>query len=214
VRPFLSEVNPLHVEEMDPTAFYSPGVLVVIIQHLAVTFGALSIVRERNLGITELFKVSPLRMSHIVIGKVIGYFILAGAIGAVTAALVVFAFGVPMLGSWAWLAGVIAILIVASLGLGFVIAAVSTSDAQAVQFSMLALLFTIFFSGFVISLERLVSFVRPIAYAVPATAGVQTLHDVMFRGQAPRLWLLALVTAYAVIALSGSIWMLHRRLDI
>lgn len=214
VRPFVPSVSPLHVDEMSPTAFYAPGVLVVIIQHLSVTFGALSIVRERGLGITELFKISPVRMSHIVIGKLTGYFLLAAGIGAVTAALVVFAFDVPMLGSWGWLAAVLAMLIAASLGLGFVIAAVSSSDAQAVQLSMLTLLFTIFFSGFVISLERLAAFVRPLAYAVPSTAGVQTLHDVMFRGQPPRVWLVALVAAYAVIALSGSIWVLHRRLDI
>jgi ABC-2 type transport system permease protein len=214
VRPFVPSVEPLHVEEMEPTAFYAPGVLVVIVQHLAVTFGALSIVRERNLGIVDLFRVSPLNMTHIVIGKVIGYFILAASIGALATALVVIGFGIPMAGSWGWVAVVIALQIMASLGLGFVIAAVSSSDAQAVQFSMLALLFTIFFSGFVISLERLAAFVRPIAYAVPATAGVQSMHDVMFRGQEPRSTLLALVAGYAVVTLAGSIWMLHRRLDV
>lgn len=214
VRPFVSDVSPLHVDDMSPTAFYAPGVMMVIVQHLAVTFGALSIVRERNQGIVDLFRVSPLSMGHIVLGKVLGYFLVAAAIGAATVLLIVTAFGVPMDGSWLWLAAVLVMIVLASLGLGFLIAALSNSDAQAVQFSMLTLLFTIFFSGFVISLDRLASFIRPLAYLVPSTAGVQALHDVMFRGVAPGGSLVALVAAYAVAALAGSIALLHRRLAI
>ncbi|NIS32344.1 MAG: hypothetical protein GWN07_30675, partial [Actinobacteria bacterium] len=55
---------------------------------------------------------------------------------------VVYGFGVPVAAGWGWTAAVLALLVVASLGLGFVIAGWARSDSQAIQFSMLTLLFT------------------------------------------------------------------------
>ena len=39
--------------------FYAPAVLALLLQHLAVTFGALSLVREKILGADEIFRVAP-----------------------------------------------------------------------------------------------------------------------------------------------------------
>ena len=126
-------------------------------------------------------------------------------------AVVVFVFGTPMAGSWLWVAAVLALTMAASLGLGFVIAAAANTDAQAVQLSMMALLFTIFFSGMVVSLSRLADGVRQIAYLAPATAGTSALQDVMFLGNEPNLLSLAVLGVYVVVSFGVAYAWLRRR---
>src|SRR5690606_15015765 len=136
------------------TTYYSPGVVAVLLQHVVLTFAALSVVGERQTGSTELFRVGPVRVGEFLAGKFLGYAFLGSIIAAGLMAVVIFVFGTPMFGSHWCAIAVLALTMSASLGLGFVIAAAANSDAQAVQFSMMALLFTIFFSGMVVSLSR------------------------------------------------------------
>jgi ABC-2 type transport system permease protein len=98
----------------------------------------------------------------------------------------------------------------ASLGAGFVISAVARTESEAVQYAMIALLVSIFFSGFFISLDRLIEPVRVLSYLLPATYGIAALQDIAFLGEAPDPRLIAGVSVLAV-ALLGSAWMLMRR---
>jgi ABC-2 type transport system permease protein len=211
VQPFVSEQRLMKGIETPMTTFYAPAVLVVLIQHLAITFAALSVVREQSLGITELVRVGPTTVTDLVLGKYLGYTAIAGSISVVLVACLVFGFGVPMAGSWAWLTGVLATLIVASLAFGFLIAAFAESDSQAVQLSMLALLFTIFFSGFVLSLDRIADMVRGVAFLVPATSGIASMQSVMFRGEPPSQWMLAALVGHALVVFVISTMLLRRR---
>src|SRR5690606_2530714 len=96
-------------------------------------------------------------------------------------------------------------------GLGFVIAAAANSDAQAVQFSMMALLFTIFFSGMVVSLSRLADGVRQVAFLAPATAGTAGLQEVMFLGQPPSAVFIGVLVIYTLVSFLGAYAWLERR---
>ncbi len=79
-------------------AFFGPAVLALILQHLAVTLVALSLVRERTSGVIELFRIAPVSPAEVLGGKVMAFGLLGGAIAALTIALLVAGFGVPMLG--------------------------------------------------------------------------------------------------------------------
>lgn len=211
-QPFVAQTGTVEGNEIPLTTFYSPAVVVVLLQHVVLTFAALSVVNERSTGSTELFRVGPVRIGEFLAGKFLGYAFLGVVVAALLMAGVVLLFGTPMLGSWIWLAAVLLLTTAASLGLGFVIAAAANSDAQAVQFAMLALLFTIFFSGLVVSLSRLADGVRQVAYLAPATAGTGALQDVMFRGHAPSPFHLTVLSAYAVVSLGlAYLWLRRRR---
>ncbi|MGH8911211.1 MAG: ABC transporter permease [Acidimicrobiia bacterium] len=211
VQPFVAETEAVAGTDVSITTYYSPAVVVVLLQHVVLTFAALSVVGERSLGTTELFRVGPVRTTELMVGKLIGYAVLGVLVGALLIAAIVFLFGTAMAGSWAWLAVVLILTMAASLGLGFVIAAAAGTDAQAVQYAMLALLFTIFFSGMIVSLARLAPGVRQVAFLAPATAGTSALHDVMFRGQAPRTYLLLILGGYALVTLLLARWWLGRQ---
>jgi len=211
VRPFVSATELAQGTDIPLTTYYSPGVVAVLLQHVVLTFAALSVVTERSTGSTEMFRVGPVRVGEFLVGKFLGYAFFGVVIGAALIALVVYAFGTPMFGSWLWLALILALTMSASLGLGFVIAAAANTDAQAVQFSMLALLFTIFFSGMVVSLNRLADGVRQAAYLAPATSATEGLQDVMFRGEAPDPLTVGILAIYTIVSLVIAYVWLRRR---
>lgn len=173
-------------------AFYTPGVIALLLQHLCITLIALSIVRERLLGAIELFRVSPVPTLSIVVGKSLAHATLAALLGLVLVLLVNRALGVPVIGSPYLLWGTLAALIFASLGIGFLIATFSQTENQAVQLAMMSLIASVFFGGFFIQLEALQPFAQSVSYALPVTYGIRNLQDVMLRGvRPPELWLFA-----------------------
>lgn len=190
--------------------FFGPAVLALILQHLAVTLVALSLVRERTTGVIELFRIAPVSTSEVLAGKVLAFGVLGSGIAFMTLALLVYGFGVPILGNGAVIAGTIILLLVASLGLGLLIAVVSDSERQAVQLSLLVLLASVFFSGFVLSIDEFSEPVRAIAYMLPVTHGIRLLQDLLLRGGTTQTWEFLALAVIALVTLVAS-WALLRR---
>jgi ABC-2 type transport system permease protein len=192
----------------EPAVFYAPGVLMLLVQHLAVTFAALSLVRERQLGVTEVFRVSPLSISEFLTGKYVAFVLIVGTVSIALTGLML-AFGVPIGAGWLYPVTVVLVLL-ASLGLGFVISAASQTDSQAIQYAMLMLLVSIFFSGFIIPLDRLLPPVQVVSFLLPATFGITAVHDIVFRGSVPDPEILAGLGGYVVV-MSILAWFFARR---
>ena len=182
VAPFQAEVNNKAPVLPSFIAFYAPAVLALLLQHVSITLTALTLVREKTSGATELFRVTPSATPEIVFGKFIGYALVAILTGAVLAALLRFALKVPLMGSYTAFAAIIALLIAAALGLGLVISAVARSETQAVQYAMLILLASVFFGNFFLPIDTLYPWARVLSYALPITYGVQAMQNIMLRG--------------------------------
>jgi ABC-2 type transport system permease protein len=201
------------------TAFYAPGVLVLLLQHIAVTLAALSMVRERLLGTVEIFRVAPVRPGEILSGKYVSFMLLLSVIGAVLLLMMSneltiqgfrLSLGVPILGDYFLLALSLLLVIFASVGLGFLIAALSKSESQAVQLSMLVLLGSVFFSGFFLRLETIWEPVRALSYSLPVTYGISALQVIMLRGGNPQWWILAGLAALGSVFAALSFILFNR----
>jgi ABC-2 type transport system permease protein len=201
------------------TTFYGPGVLVLLLQHIGVTLGALSMVRERLLGTVELFRVSPVSPGEIMVGKYLSFLLVLGAIATILLLLmsndltvggVPLNLGVPLLGDVWQLALTLGLTIFASVGLGFVISGISRSESQAVQLSMLVLLTSVFFSGFFLNLDVLWEPVLGVSYSLPVTHGITSLQDIMLRGIAPDWFYLIVLGALGAVFAAGA-YLLFRR---
>jgi ABC-type polysaccharide/polyol phosphate export permease len=77
---------------------------------------------------------------------------------------------------------------------------------------MLLLLASIFFSGFLLSLERFRPALTWLARALPVTSGVVLLRDEMLRGQLIQPLSLPLLALLTVVLFVASWRMYHRRL--
>jgi ABC-2 type transport system permease protein len=199
---------------VEPTivGFYGTAALALVLQHLAVTLIALSIVRERSSGALDRFRASPMRATELVAGKVLAFGLLGGGIAATSTWLLVSVLGVPMLGSPAVIALVIGLLLLASLGLGLLISVVSDSERQAVQLALLTLLASMFFSGFVLRIEEFQPVVQLAAYLLPVTHGIALLQEQMLNGTITHPWQLIALVGIAAILLTSSWTLLWREL--
>lgn len=199
----------LAVDDVDDvTDWYAPAAVVLLLQQFGIAFPALAFVRERLLGIEEVYRIAPVGGSSSVLGKYVAYLVVGSVIGAALAALVVLTLGVPLAGATADIAVAMGLTLFASIGLGFAISLLATSDSQAVQYTMLVLLASLFFSGFFLSLDQMQGIARWISYLLPVSYGMRLLRDVMLRGAGLEMERVAGLAAYGaalfVIALLGA----------
>lgn len=193
VNPFNADTTPLSDIMFTPTEFFAPAVIVLLLQHLSITFASLSIVRERRSGIIELFRVAPISAFETLIGKFLSYLLFEILLAGVITFLAVWLLKVPMFGNWINYALAVVAVLFTSLGVGFLISLISQTDTQAVQYSMLLLLASIFFSGFFLDLRLMWEPMKVLAWSLPATYGIRMLQDVMLRGaSAPSMLLYGL----------------------
>jgi ABC-2 type transport system permease protein len=212
VSPFRSEVNTIAPLQLSVVDYYAPSVIILLLQHFAVTFAGLSIVRERRSGAMELFRVAPISAFETIVGKYMSYMLFIGIIGAILTALLIFGLGTPLLGDWLMYALIIVALIFTSLGYGFVLSLLSETTSQAVQYSMIVLLASVFFTGFFLSLEMLWGPVRIISWILPATYGIQLLQNVMLRGVMLDWNLLIYLAAIGLFVFLLAWGLLHQRM--
>jgi ABC-2 type transport system permease protein len=207
-----TRADPRNLAPISPNvvAFFAPAVLALVLQHMGVTLTALSLVRERLSGAMDIFRVAPVRSLEILIGKYLAYAFFNLSIAALISFLLVGVLKIPLLGTPASMAEVVALLSFASLGLGLFISTIVDSERQAVQLSMLVLLASVFFSGFVLPLDQFITPLRYAAYALPVTHGIQLLQDFMLRGGTNAGWeLLALAGIGVVLFVLTSLTVRH-----
>ena len=208
--PTRSEILNVAPSTPNVISYFAPAVLALILQHLAVTLVAMSLVRERTSGVIELFRIAPVSAAEILTGKILAFGLIGGAIATTTVALLVLGLGVPMLAQVGVVALVVGLLLLASIGVGLLIAVISDSERQAVQLSLLVLLASVFFSGFVLPITEFTEPVRAVAYTLPVTHGIRLLQDLMLRGTTNYAWE---ILALGIIALVTFVlaWILLRR---
>ncbi len=212
ISPLSSRVERVQGGTVALPAFYAPAVLVLLGQHLVITTVALATVQEQQYGTTELFAVAPLTPGERLLGRYGGALALSLPTMALMVALLVGGLGVPMLGSWLLLAFVVVAVLGASVGIGFLIAELSTSTTQAVQAAMAVLLASVFFSGFVLSTQFFVGVGRIVGLLLPATYAIQALRDIMLRGEILRTAPYSVLPVVAVVLFALN-WLLLRRPD-
>ena len=196
-----TELTVTNVAQSQPTVvtFFGPAVLALVLQHMAVTLTALSFVRERQSGVMEVFKVSPVTSVELVLGKYLGLGIVGAVVATFTTLLLIYVLGVPLLGSPLLVAAIIFLLTFASLGIGLFISVISDSERQAVQLSLLVLLASVFFSGFVLAVDEFSPVVQVVSYSLPVTHGIQLLQDVMLRGGTYNWWQLTTMAIIGIV---------------
>jgi ABC-2 type transport system permease protein len=189
-RPTRAETDNVAPTEPNTLSFFGPAVFALVISHLAVTLTALSLVRERLSGQIDRYRVAPLSTTELLVGKYVAFAALSLIVTALVGALLVGVLRVPLLGGWLPFAGVVLLLTFASLGVGLVISLLADSERSAVQLSMLVLLASVFFSGFILPVEDFAEWMEYVSYSLPVTHGIAILQALMLRGEVVDTWMI------------------------
>jgi ABC-2 type transport system permease protein len=153
--------------------------------------------------------VAPITMVQVLIGKYFAYILFLGIITVVLTALLVFGLGVPFLGSLGAFAAFALLYLVACIGVGFLVSAISRTENQAIQISMLILLLSIFFSGFILPLEyfrpetAIITNILPISHANVGFRSLMLLGHLVSPFNVYALGIIALVSFVLVLVVWG-----------
>jgi ABC-2 type transport system permease protein len=210
--PTRAETRDLAPTEPKLIAFYGVAVLALIVQHLGLTLGALSMNGDRRLGMLTLLRVAPVSALELLTGKYVAFVVLTGAITAALVLLMTRAMGVPMLAPIAAVVALLLLLIVASVGLGLVLSLVTNSESQVIQLALLALLASVFFGGLAIDLSQFAPPLQVAAQFLPVSEATRLGQDLFLRGVATEPWRFGALAGMAIGLTLVALLLLRREL--
>jgi ABC-2 type transport system permease protein len=162
---------------------FVPGLMAFVLTIISSLMTAISLTREKETGTLEALLVSPLRPLSIIVGKVFPYLV----IGFISAALVLvearLIFHVPFRGSIMLLLADTLLFILASLALGILVSARTSSQRVAMLGTALAtMLPNLVLSGFIFPVESMPLALRLLSNVVPGRWFVEVARGVMLKG--------------------------------
>jgi len=179
-----------------------PGLLGIVLTLTLVMMTALSVTRELERGTMETLLATPLEPLEVMAGKLAPYVLVGLVQTAIILLLARFLFHVPMQGGWIGLSIGVALFIVGSLALGFLISTVATSQLQAMQMSIFYLLPSILLSGFMFPFHGMPTWAQWLGEVIPVTHFLRVVRGSLLKGQGIEdQWreLLALVAFVCVV---------------
>lgn len=192
-----------------------PGLIgtLTLLQTLLLT--AMSVAREREQGTFDQLLVTPIRPVEIMAGKALPAMLigLAQATGVLLVAQLWFR--IPFEGSFAVLYGGLVMFVLAAVGIGLVVSAMSYTMQQAMLYSFVLLMPFTLLSGLttpIANMPRVLQYftrINPLRYAIDIAQRVY-LEGAGVRLLLPDLWPLALMV---VVTLSAASWMFRHRLQ-
>lgn len=195
--------------------FMIPGMIgtLTLIQTLMLT--AMSVAREREQGTFDQLLVTPFRPFEIMAGKALPSMVV-GAIQATGVLLVAqLWFRIPFAGSYVTLYVGLTLFLLAAVGIGLLVSAVSATMQQAMLYSMLLIMPFSLLSGLTTPLSSMpiavqyLTAMNPLRYAIDITRRVY-LEGAGLDLLTADLWPLALLAA---LTLGGASWMFSHRMQ-
>ena len=160
-----------------------PGLLGIILSLTLVMMTALSVTRETERGTMESLLATPVEPLEVMVGKLAPYV----AIGLVQTVIILILakllFGVPTEGGWTGLSLGVALFIVGSLALGFLISTVARSQLQAMQMSVFYIFPSILLSGFMFPFRGMPAWAQVIGEVIPVTHFLRVVRGALLKGQ-------------------------------
>ncbi len=168
---------------LESVNLFVPGLIAILLTIVSALMSAISLSREKESGTLEVLLVSPLRPWQIIVGKLLPYLTLglANVASVLLAAWLVF--GVPFRGSLALLALESLLFILASMGLGVLIAARTSSQRTAMVGALMGLMLpTLLLSGMVFPLSSMPGWLQAVSNIVPGRWYLLTARGIMLKG--------------------------------
>src|SRR5712664_3014126 len=172
----------LYNPAMKSPNFYIPGVIGIVLQ-IGTTFAtAMAVVREREKGTLEQLLVSPLSRWGLMLGKLVPYLCIGMVMASGLIAIMTWLFHVTMAGSLTALFAAIVAYIFCLLSLGLLVSTRAQNQIQALQMTMVFIMPSVFFSGFIFPRETMPWIFWAIGSVLPATYYIELERAIVLRG--------------------------------
>ena len=184
IRPTGVEIRPAHWynPNLDYQTYMVPGILVILVTMIGTFLSAMNVVREKEIGTIEQLNVTPIRKIELIVGKLLPFWIIALfelAFGLVIAWIV---FRIPMEGSLALIFALASLYLVAMLGLGLWISAVTETQQQAMFISWFILVIFILMSGLFTPIESMPEWAQWLTRLNPVAYFIEIMRRVLLKG--------------------------------
>jgi ABC-type multidrug transport system permease subunit len=178
------EIRPqmLYNPTMRSPNFYVPGVIGVVLQ-IGTTFAtAMAVVRERERGTLEQLLVSPLSRWGLMLGKLVPYLCIGMVMAMLLFSIMRFLFAVPIAGNVLALLVSTFVYCFALLSIGLFVGTKAENQMQALQMSMMFVLPSVFFSGFIFPRETMPWIFYALGSILPTTYFISLIRAIILRG--------------------------------
>ncbi len=195
--------------ELRSRNFLVPGLIAIIMTLIGALLTALVMAREWERGTMEALLVTPVTMAEVLLGKVLPYFALGTGGMALSVAMGVWLFGVPLRGSLVLLFAASSLFLLAALGMGLLISTVTKNQFVAGQVAIITTFLPAFIlSGFIFDIGSMPRVVQAITYVLAARYFVTILQTLFLAGN---VWSVLLPNALGLVVLAAFFLGVSRR---
>lgn len=180
--PLTLESRAWYNENLESKNFYMPSLLAQIITAVTLMLTAMAIVREREVGTLEQLLVTPIRPIELILGKTLPFATIGVVDAAVSLAVVVGYFHVPLRGDLGLFFALVVLYMLTTLSGGLLISTISRTQQQAMMGGFLFLFPAILLSGFMFPTDNMPLPVRVLSYLDPLRYMMDALRALFLKG--------------------------------
>ena len=170
----------LYNPQMKSSYNFVPGIMGMLFILICAMMTSVSIVREKETGTMEVLLVSPVRPMHVIITKLVPYFVLSCVVLAAILLIAYGLLGLPLSATVLNVVWVSLLYILLSLALGILISTMTERQVTALLVSaMLFMLPVIMLSGMLFPIENMPEVLQWVSYLVPARWYIDTMRKLM-----------------------------------
>jgi drug efflux transport system permease protein len=187
--------------ELRSRNFLVPGLIAIIMTLIGALLTALVMAREWERGTMEAIMVTPVTMRELLLGKILPYFILGMGGMALSVAMAVWLFDVPIRGSLWLLFITSSLFMLAALGMGLFISSVARSQFVAGQIAIIATYLPAFIlSGFIFDIDSMPWVIQMLTHVIAARYFVSILQTLFLAGN---VWSVIITNSIALILIGA-----------
>ncbi|HHJ09750.1 MAG TPA: ABC transporter permease [Bacteroidetes bacterium] len=185
-----------------------PGILVILVTIMGMFLSAINLVREKELGTIEQINVTPIRRIHFIPGKLIPFWIIALVELSFGLTIGWLLFRVPVRGSLLLLFGFTSVYLLAVMGIGLFLAALSRTQQQLMFVYFFVMLTFLLMSGLFTPVESMPQWAQTVNHINPFAYFMRVIRMILLKGSGFRDILPEFISMsiYAVAALILAVW--------
>ena len=195
--------------ELRSRNFLVPGLIAIIMTLIGALLTALVMAREWERGTMEALMVTPVSIRELLIGKLIPYFILGMGGMALSVAMALFLFEVPLRGSLLLLTGASSLFLLVALAMGLLISIAAKNQFVAGQVAIIVTFLPAFIlSGFIFDIGSMPGVVQALTHVIAARYFVAILQTIFMAGN---VWSVILPNSLALAVMALILFAIIRR---